>query len=37
LLDGSALSDYLPALAIAAASTVLLLAAATSRFGRREV
>jgi len=37
LLDGSALSDYLPALAIAATSTVLLLAAATSRFGRREV
>jgi ABC-2 type transport system permease protein len=37
LLDGSALSDYLPALATAAASTVLLLAAATSRFGHREV
>jgi len=29
--------DYLPALAIAATSTVLLLAAATCRFGRREV
>lgn len=37
LLGGSTLSDYLPALAIAATSTVVLLAAATSRFGRREV
>ena len=37
LLDGSTLSDYLAALAIAATSTVVLLAAATCRFGRREV
>jgi ABC-2 type transport system permease protein len=37
LLDGSALSGYAPALAVAVTGTGLLLAAATFRFGRREV